>query len=67
MAIKQQQQQEFLSIDDAAIKLGIDITTLRRMIAARKLPAYRVGNKLIRIRIDDLDAFIRPVVPNDVA
>ena len=37
--------------------------TIRRAIARGDLPAYRLGNrggKLIRLRADDVDRFMRP-------
>ena len=45
----------------AAEYLGITDRTLRRMIAAGKLPAYRLGPRLLRIDVNDLDALLRPV------
>ena len=45
----------------AADYLGITDRTLRRMIAAGKLPAYRLGPRLLRIDVADLDALLRPV------
>lgn len=46
---------------EAAEYLGITDRTLRRMIAAGKLPAYRLGPRLLRIDVADLDALMRPV------
>lgn len=45
----------------AAEYLGITDRTLRRMIAAGDLPAYRLGPRLLRIDVADLDALMRPV------
>lgn len=45
----------------AAEYLGITDRTLRRMIAAGDLPAYRLGPRLLRIDVGDLDALMRPV------
>lgn len=46
---------------EAAEYLGITDRTLRRMIAAGKLPAYRLGPRLLRIDVADLDALMRPI------
>lgn len=45
----------------AAEYLGITDRTLRRMIAAGDLPAYRLGPRLLRIDVGDLDALMRRV------
>lgn len=51
----------WLSQAEAADYLGITDRTLRRMIAAGKLRAYRLGPRLLRIDLDDLDALLRPI------
>lgn len=51
----------WVSQTEAAEYLGITDRTLRRMIAAGKLPAYRLGPRLLRIDVADLDALLRPV------
>lgn len=45
----------------AAAYLGITDRTLRRMIADGRLPAYRLGPRLLRIDMGDLDALMRRV------
>lgn len=45
----------------AAEYLGITDRTLRRMIAAGDLPAYRLGKKMLRVDMADLDALLRPI------
>lgn len=40
---------------------GITDRTLRRYVAEGKLPAYRLGPRLLRFRRSDLDALLRPV------
>jgi excisionase family DNA binding protein len=47
-----------LSTLDAARELGIRRTTLWSWIEDGRIPVYRVGQKLLRIRREDLDAFI---------
>lgn len=51
----------WVSQTEAAEYLGITDRTLRRMIAAGRLPAYRLGPRLLRIDVADLDALMRPV------
>jgi excisionase family DNA binding protein len=35
--------------------------TIRRMISRGQLAAYRLGNRLIKIRVADLDALMSPI------
>lgn len=46
---------------EAAEYLGVTDRTLRRMIAAGELPAYRLGKRLLRLDARDLDAMLRPI------
>lgn len=45
----------WVDLNNAAVYLSVSVPTIRRLIAARKLPAHRVGTKLLRIRVSDLD------------
>jgi excisionase family DNA binding protein len=51
---------QLITVDAAASYLGIGVRSVRRYIAEQKLPAYRVGDKLIRVDQADVDALIRP-------
>ena len=53
---------EWLSLQQAAVLLGISVDTVRRRIAAGVLPASRCGARLIRVRTVDLDSIFRPIV-----
>lgn len=55
-----------VGIPEAARILGVDTRTIRRFIADRKLPAYRVGDKIIRINRDDVEKLLVPVVPAQI-
>ncbi|MBD8218109.1 excisionase family DNA-binding protein [Microbacterium sp. CFBP 13617] len=52
-----------MSVAGAAELLGVSVDTIRRRIADGTLPAERIGPRLIRIRIADLDALGRPIGP----
>jgi excisionase family DNA binding protein len=52
---------EAVDISNAAAHLGVSHKTIRRLIAAGKLPAYRVGGGPIRILIADVEALKIPV------
>jgi excisionase family DNA binding protein len=50
----------YLSITDAAEYLGVTTHTIRQMIADGRLRGYRSGPRLIRLRIDEIDAALQP-------
>lgn len=50
-----------VSIAVAAEQADVHPRTIRRWIAAGRLPAFRVGPHLVKIDLNDLDVFIRPV------
>lgn len=52
---------EWLSLQPAAALYGVSVDTLRRRIAAGRLPASRFGERLIRVRSEDLDRLFRPI------
>lgn len=47
-----------MRLDEVAPRLAVSLATLRRMVAAGRLPVVRVGRQL-RVRPADLEAFIR--------
>lgn len=51
----------YLTLDDAAIRLGVSIKFLRRRISDGELPGYRVGRRAIRVNATDVDALARPI------
>ena len=50
-----------MGIAEAAEYANVHPSTLRRRIADGQLPAYRVGPKLLKVDIEDVEALIRPV------
>lgn len=56
---------EWLSLQQAAALYGVSVDTLRRRIAAGRLPASRFGERLIRVRVSDLDRHYRPIPIGD--
>ncbi len=53
-----QQPEQFLSVDEVAQILKMDIETVRKWIRQKKLKAYKFGRDY-RIRRDDFDQFVR--------
>lgn len=64
MAINQSPRVEpqWVSLREAAKIYAISTYTLRRRIASGDLPAVKLGYKLIRVRISDLDRLF-PAIP----
>lgn len=56
-----QRAAEFCTIGQAADYLSLTERSIRRYIAEGKLPAFRLGEKQIRIRVVDVDALLVPV------
>lgn len=56
----------FYTIPEAARLLEVSPATLWRWIATRRLPAYRVGPRRIRVKREDLVALVRPIEGRDV-
>jgi excisionase family DNA binding protein len=55
------QRPAYLGIPEAAAYLDVDHKTIRRLIAAKRLPGYRLGNRIIKIKVADLDAVLTPM------
>lgn len=51
---------QLLRVHEAAEQLNCSVSTIRRLIAEKKLPAYRLGHG-IRIAEADLERVLRPV------
>jgi excisionase family DNA binding protein len=60
---QQQETPDLIGIPEAAAILAVDDHTIRRQIAAGRLPAYRVGTKIIRLRREDVEKLLVPVLP----
>ncbi|WP_131103413.1 helix-turn-helix domain-containing protein [Ornithinimicrobium sufpigmenti] len=46
---------QFESLTQAARRTGLSTRTLRRRIAEGRLPAYRVGQRVLRVNPEDVD------------
>jgi excisionase family DNA binding protein len=51
---------KYVSIADAASYLGVTTGTIRQMIADGRLRGYRSGSRLVRLRLDEIDAAMQP-------
>jgi len=54
-------ERDYYTVVEAAKALDVSPSTIWRWIEARRLPAYRVGARKIRIKKDDLAKVISPL------
>lgn len=57
-------QPSYLSLADAATRLNVSECTIRRLISAGTLTAFRVGKRLIRLDPAQLDAMGMRTIPS---
>lgn len=53
--------EEFLSVAEAATRLRVASSTIRRWIREGDLPAYRLGRRRVGLKRGDLDRLVTPV------
>ena len=53
-------RRRYCSITEAAEYLGVTERTVRQMIADGRLVGYRMGNRFIRLDLDEIDAAMQP-------
>ena len=51
-----------VSLEDAAQHYSVSVKTVRRWIAAGRIEGYRVGPRLLRVRLDSMDSAARRLV-----
>ena len=54
-------QRAYVGIAEAATYLDVDPKTIRRLIASGELRAYRLGSKVLKVKLADLDGVLTPV------
>jgi excisionase family DNA binding protein len=52
----------YVGITEAATYLDVTDKTVRKLIATGELPAYRLGTKILRVKLADLEAVCKPLV-----
>ena len=50
----------YLTLDETAAYLGVAKRTVREMVSDGRLTARRAGRKIVRLRIDEVDAAMVP-------
>jgi excisionase family DNA binding protein len=61
-AVTEPRPRQYVTLGAAAERLGCSQRTVRRMVSRGELHAYRVGQRMLRLDSDELDALAR-VVP----
>ena len=56
-----------LSMGELADYWGCSTDTVAEMVAHGDLPAVRIGPRMVRVRLSDADAVLRPVAVNELA
>jgi excisionase family DNA binding protein len=51
----------YISVTDAAERMSVSEKTIRRWISIGTIPGYRCGKRVIRIKLEDLDAALRQI------
>ena len=54
-------QRRYVTLAQAAEYLGCHEKTVRRLIAAGKLTGYRIGQRMIRVDLNEVDSLMAPV------
>lgn len=52
---------EFGTVADAAVRRGVSEKSIRRWIAAGLLTGYRLGPRMVRIDLAELDHLLQPM------
>jgi excisionase family DNA binding protein len=55
------QPRRLVPLKEAAAVKSCHVDTLRRRIARGELRAYRLGNRIIRVDLDEVDALFKPI------
>ena len=58
---RERRHPELIGLQEAADYCDVSYRTCRRWIADGRLNAVRVGPRLLKVSVDDLDAIMRPV------
>lgn len=49
------------TLSNAAEQFGVTPKTLRRWIADGRIPGYRLGPRMLRVDLNELEALLRPL------
>jgi excisionase family DNA binding protein len=60
MTVVKTPRRRYIKIREGAAYLGVTTRTIYAMIADGRLTAYRCGDRLMRLDIDEIDAAMKP-------
>lgn len=60
-ASNQTRPRKYVALSDAAKVYAVSTKTIRRRIADGSLTGYRMGPRLLRVDLNELDALLRPI------
>jgi excisionase family DNA binding protein len=58
---RERRHPELIGLQEAADRCGVSYRTVRRWISDGRINAVRVGPKLLKISVSDLDRIVQPV------
>ena len=58
---RQRHTPELIGLQEAADRCGVHYRTIRRYVSSGRLSAVRVGPRLLKVDVADVDALKRPV------
>lgn len=51
--------ENYISIEDASVYLGVKCSTIRSWIKNKGMPHYRVGDKLLKFKKNEIDEWVK--------
>lgn len=55
------------TLDDAAASAGVHRDTIRRYIDTGQLTGYRLGQRFIRVDLDQVDQLLQPIAATEIS
>ncbi len=62
-----ERRRRLVSVEDAGSYVGMSTKTIRRRLADGSLTGYRIGPRLIRVDLNELEDGLRPIASADDA
>lgn len=58
---RERRHPELIGLQEAADRCDVSYRTIRRYVANGRLNAVRVGPRILKVRVEDVDNLLRPV------
>ena len=56
-----------ITLQEAAMRQGMSVRTLRRMISEGRIGGYRLGTRMLRVDEDEVENLARPIPTADLS